>query len=48
MKIYPDKKKEPADLYKQTLTPTQNLTRRLALCIAFVSVFYFFLKLLFL
>lgn len=48
MKIYPKEKKDKAQVYKQVLTPTENLMRLTALCIAFVSVFYFFVKLLFL
>ncbi len=48
MKIYPKIKNEKAQVYKRELPPVKNLTRMVALGIAFASVFYFFVKLLFL
>jgi hypothetical protein len=48
MKIYP-KKKEITEIYHDTeLDQTEKITRKLALAIAFASVFFFFIKLLFL
>lgn len=48
MKLLPKELKEKETYFQNSLTPTQNLMRKLALILAFVSVFYFFVKLLFL
>ena len=50
MKIYPETRKgkdETPDIFSH-LTPLQKIMRQLALLLAFVSVFVFFVKILFL
>jgi hypothetical protein len=47
MKIYPVKTKKKEQTGFQHLTPFQNKTRQMALLLALVSVFIFFLKILF-
>jgi hypothetical protein len=47
MRIYPEKKKLTAIKKKEISEKTIKITRAIALIVAFVSVFFFFFKLLF-
>jgi hypothetical protein len=48
MKIYPQKKSRTKKLSLENLTPLERMTRYAALVLAFVSVFVFFVKIIFL
>ncbi|WP_200837034.1 hypothetical protein [Dyadobacter sp. 3J3] len=48
MKTYPVKKEKAEEITFKHLSPLEKTTRKVALGIAFVSVFFFFFKILFL
>ncbi|MCF0055788.1 hypothetical protein [Dyadobacter sp. CY356] len=48
MKIYPKKEEKSEEGNFDHLTPLEKFTRKSALVVAFISVFFFFFKILFL